>query len=74
MVKLLEAIDAANKAWEFDGLPFATLVCQLVIEYDEEGNQCSGVQFHIPEGQSWGLTLGTLRAAQLRLEADFLER
>jgi hypothetical protein len=70
---LAEAIEKANAAFDMPGLPVATLVCQLVVEYNDKGEQSSGVQFHVPDGQHWGMTLGTLRAAQLYLERQFLE-
>jgi hypothetical protein len=70
---LAKAIEQANAACGMSGLPVATLVFQLVVEYDDKGEQYSGVQFHVPNGQHWGMTLGALRAAQLHLERQFLE-
>lgn len=72
----LEAFDAAltqiSEAYEYSGVTTGFVIGVATVEYDDAGEQRSGVWWHCTDGQPWHSTLGILRATQLRLEADYL--
>jgi hypothetical protein len=68
---LADAIQAAQNAYGFTGLTVGYVVAVAVVEYDDGGEQCSGTCHHVPAGQHWVTTLGTIHATHLRLQALF---
>lgn len=68
---LAKAIQAAQDAYDFTGLTVGYVVAVAVVEYDDDGEQRSGTCYHVPPGQPWVTTLGTIHATHLRLQAMF---
>ena len=64
---LAKAIQGCNDAYGFTGLVVGTLVICAVVEYDNDGEQCSGTIHHVPSGQHWITTLGVLDAGRIKL-------
>jgi len=72
-----EALDAAltqiTTAYEYTGVSTGYVLSVATVEYDDDGEQRSGVWWHCRDGQPWHSTLGIIRATTLRLEADYLD-
>ena len=64
---LAKAIEACNEAYGFTGLIVGSLTLSAVVEYDDDGEQHSGIVYHVPAGQHWISTLGVLDAGRIRL-------
>ena len=70
---LAKAIEACNEAYGFTGLVVGSLTLCAVVEYDDDGDQCSGTIHHVPAGQHWISTLGVLDAGRIRLRTMYGE-
>lgn len=68
---LAAALQQANNAYGFTGLVVGTVVCCATVEFDDDGDQQTGIIYHIPEGQNWVTTLGVIHATHLRLKAIY---
>lgn len=71
-----DALDAAlaqiAAAYEYSGVSTGYVLSVATVEYDDDGDQRSGVWWHCRDGQPWHATLGIIRATTLRLEADYV--
>lgn len=69
---LRAAIEQVQSAYEYEGLSTGWFLGVSSVEWDDDGDQRSGIWWLAPEGQPWTTTLGVLSAVTLRMHADYL--
>lgn len=68
---LEQALDQVAQAFEIEGVRTGYLVSTHHVFYDE-GEECSSLAWHAPEGQQWMTTLGMHTTLGMRLRTQYL--